>query len=431
MLETDSSLLPNSNSSRPGEKLRVICVGFADNSLDELERLLTTLGVEPAGRAVMNLRKINPATYIGAGKIEEIRNQMAANNCGAAILDVELSPNQLHNLEKAVGFPVLDRPGVIIEIFTRHARTKESKTQVGLARLQYLLPRLAHFWSHFERQRGGGGGGGGGAANRGMGETQIEVDRRMVKKRMSILRDRLDAIERERVVQRSGRKDILKVALVGYTNAGKSTLLNGLTESAVLAENKLFATLDASVRTLDPHSHPPVVAIDTVGFISRLPPSLVASFRSTLEELEEADLLVHVVDVSSPQAREELEVTEKVLDDLKVGDKPRITVLNKVDRLGEGVAARNLAKLVYPGAVLVSALNRDDVVKLRDQILDHFRKKMELWEVLIPYSESRLESQLYAYGSVELNRHMEKGTFYRLRMEEGWARKLELEKFRI
>jgi GTP-binding protein HflX len=199
----------------------------------------------------------------------------------------------------------------------------------------------------------------------------------------------------------------------------------------VLAENKLFATLDASVRTLDPHSHPPVVAIDTVGFISRLPPSLVASFRSTLEELEEADLLVHVVDVSSHQAREELEVTEKVLQELKVGDKPRITVLNKVDRLGDSVAARNRAKLVCPGAVTVSALNHDDVKRLRDLILDHFRKGLEVWEILVPYSESKLESQLYAHGSVELNRHMEKGTFYRLRIEEGWARKLELEKFRI
>ena len=314
MLESESSLLPN--ASRSDEKLRVISVGFGDDSLDELDRLLITLGVVPAGRVVVTSRKINPATYIGAGKIEEVKNSIAALNCDAVILDVELSPNQLRNLEKSMGKPTLDRPGVIIEIFTRHARTKESKTQVELARLQYLLPRLTHFWSHFERQRGGG------VTSRGMGEKQIEVDRRLVKRRMSVLRERLGAIERERQVQRSGRKDILKVALVGYTNAGKSTLLNGLTESNVLAENKLFATLDSSVRSLDPHSHPPVVAIDTVGFISRLPHSLVASFRSTLEELEQADLLVHIVDVSSPQAREELEVTEKVLQELNVGEKP-------------------------------------------------------------------------------------------------------------
>lgn len=403
-------------------------MGFDDISLDELERLLTTLGVEPVGRVIATSRKINPATYIGAGKIDEVKNAMATLNAEGAIMDVELSPNQLRNLEAALGFPTLDRPGVIIEIFTRHARTKESKTQVALARLQYLLPRLAHFWSHFERQRGSGGGGG---ANRGMGEKQVEVDRRLVKKRMALLQDRLQGIERERQVQRSGRKNVLKVALVGYTNAGKSTLLNGMTQSNVLAENKLFATLDASVRSLDPHSHPPVVAIDTVGFISRLPPSLVASFRSTLEELEEADLLVHVVDVSSPQAREELDVTEKILIELKVGDKPRITVLNKADRLGDTVAARNSAKVICPGALVVSALNGDDVARLRDMILEHFRKHMEVWEVLIPYALSKLEAQIYAYGSVEIHRHMEKGTFFKLRIEDSWAQKLELEKYRL
>lgn len=426
MLESESSLLPS--ASHPKDRLRVISVGFdehGEGSLDELERLLTTLGVAPAGRVMVSARRINPATYIGSGKAEEVKNALAALNAEAVIVDVELSPNQLRNLEKSIGKPVLDRPGVIIEIFTKHARTKESKTQVELARLQYLLPRLAHFWSHFERQRGGG------VTSRGMGEKQIEVDRRLVKRRMSVLRDRLEGIERERQVQRAGRRDVLKVALVGYTNAGKSTLLNGLTESTVLAENKLFATLDASVRSLDPFSHPPVVAIDTVGFISRLPHSLVASFRSTLEELEEADLLVHVVDVSSHQAREELEVTEQVLGDLKVGDKPRITVLNKIDQIGDSVAARNRARLVCPGAVTVSALSKDDVKRLRDLILDHFRKGLEVWEILVPYSESRLEAQLHAHGSIEVSRHMEKGTFFRLRIEEGWAKKLELARFRI
>lgn len=426
MLETESSLLPN--AAHPKDRLKVISVGFenhGEGSLDELERLLATLGVDPVGRIMSAVRRINPATYIGEGKANEIKAAIAALNAAAVIVDVELSPNQLRNLEKVIGKPVLDRPGVIIEIFTRHARTKESKTQVELARLTYLLPRLAHFWSHFERQGGGGVGG------RGMGETQIEVDRRLVKRRMSVLRDRLKEIERERTVQRSGRREVLKVALVGYTNAGKSTVLNGLTESKVLAENKLFATLDASVRSLDPNSHPPVVAIDTVGFISRLPPSLVASFRSTLEELEEADLLVHVVDASSLQAREELEVTEQVLNELKVGDKPRMTVLNKMDLVGDTPAARNRVRLIAPGAVTISALNPEDMRRLRDTVLEHFRKHMEVWEILVPYAESKLEAQLYAHGSVEVNRHMEKGTFYRLRMEEGWAKKLELARFRL
>jgi GTP-binding protein HflX len=220
------------------------------------------------------------------------------------------------------------------------------------------------------------------------------------------------------------------VALVGYTNAGKSTLLNALTHSNVLAENKLFATLDASVRTLDPNCHPPVVAIDTVGFIDRLPPSLVASFRSTLEELQEADLLVHVVDASSSQAREQLEVTEKVLKDLEVDQKPRVTVLNKCDQI-KSPADRNRVRLISPGSVNISALSKTDVTKLRDLILGHFHKKMALWEVLVPYNESKIEAMIHAHGSVEVHRHLEKGTFFRLRIEDEWAKKLGLEKFKL
>src|SRR6185437_12419575 len=232
MLETTETLLPTG-------KLKVLCVGpSADNepegapeaSLDELERLLTTLGVKTAAKICATTRRINPAIYIGRGKLDELKAKALELKTDAVVFDVELSPNQLRNLEKEFGKPVLDRPGVIIEIFSQHARTKEAKTQVALARLQYILPRLTHFWSHFERQRGGMPG------SRGMGEKQIEVDRRLVKDRISILKKRLAAIERERKVQRASRKDVLKVALVGYTNAGKSTLLNALTQSRVLAE---------------------------------------------------------------------------------------------------------------------------------------------------------------------------------------------------
>jgi GTP-binding protein HflX len=421
MLENTESLLPfiNQDNHPP-----VICVGFEDQSLDELSRLLTTLGVQPVSRIYVGSKRVNPATFIGKGKIEEIKGRIQELSAKAVILDVELSPNQLRNLEKELSLAILDRPGVIIEIFSRHARTKESKTQVALARLQYLLPRLSHFWSHFERQRGGAPG------SRGMGEKQIEVDRRLVKDRIAVLRSRLGAIERERAVQRAGRGDIYKVALVGYTNAGKSTLLNTLTQSSVHAEDKLFATLDASVRALDPHSHPPIVAIDTVGFISQLPPSLVASFRSTLEELQQADLLIHVVDGSHPQAREQLKVTEKVLEDLGVMDKPRITVLNKMDQAIAG-GERNQIRLIAPRALLISALNADDVARLRASIMDHFHQKMELWEILLPYDQSKMESQLYAHGTIEVKRHMEKGTFFRVRIDASWAKKLQLEKFKL
>lgn len=422
MLENTESLLPVLSEK---ERAKVLCIGFEEESLDELTRLLTTLGAVAVGKIQVGAhRRIHPATYIGQGKIDEAKVIIAEVGAQAVVLDVELSPNQLRNLEKEFNCPTVDRPGIIIEIFSRHARTKESKTQVALARLQYLLPRLAHFWTHFERQRGGSPG------SRGMGEKQIEVDRRLVKKRITLLRQRLKDIERERKVQRAGRKEVLKVALVGYTNAGKSTLLNSLTHSDVRAEDKLFATLDASIRLLDPNSHPPIVVIDTVGFIHKLPPALVASFRSTLEELEQADLLVHVVDGSHPQAREQIEVTEKILAELKVDEKPRLTVLNKMDRI-ETQAERNRTRVLAPGAVAVSALNAEDVARLRNTILGHFHRRLEVWEIMVPYSESKLESQLYVHGSVEVYRHLEKGTFYRLRIEKGWAEKLGLGRYRL
>lgn len=421
MLENTESLLPIfTTQKRPS----VICVGFEPNSLDELCQLLMTLDVNPVARILSSAKRIHPATYIGKGKIDEVKRVIEETQAQAVILDTELSPNQLRNLEKEMNLLIIDRPGIIIEIFSRHARTKESKTQVELARLQYLLPRLTHFWTHFERQRGGSTG------SRGMGEKQIEVDRRLVKKRITILRERLFSIEKERNVQRAGRKDLLKVALVGYTNAGKSTLLNALTQSQVRAENKLFATLDASVRTLDPHCHPPIVAIDTVGFISHLPPSLVASFRSTLEELSESNLLVHVVDASHPQAREQLAVTEKVLEELNLSDKPRITVLNKLDQISDR-SGRNRVRLISPGALAISALDVEDVKRLRQAILDYFHQRLELWEVVIPYHESKLESKLHDFGSIEVQRHLEKGTFYRIRIEKSIAKKLELERFRL
>lgn len=394
-----------------------------------MKRLLATLGARVGGEAVVDLRKIHPGTYLGAGKIEEIKAAIDTDGIDALIIDEELSPHQLKNLEDAVGGkPVIDRPGVILEIFSRHARTREAKTQVELARVQYLLPRLSHYWSHFERQRGGGGGGGG--ANRGMGEKQLEVDRRLLKKRITQLKMRLKEVGLEREIRRAGRKDVLQVALVGYTNAGKSTLLNAMTRSHVLSKDELFSTLDSCARALDPHVQPPVVAIDTVGFISRIPTSLIASFRSTLEELHEADLLLHVVDASSPLAREQMETTEEVLKELGLEEKPRMVVLNKIDILkGPGSSAQ--VRVLAPGAVRVSALRKEDAMMLRDAVLAHFRKKLELWEVLVPYTEPKLESILRAHGSVETSRYLEKGTFYRVRIDGAIARKHRLDQFRV
>lgn len=328
----------------------------------------------------------------------------------------------MQNIEKILGKPVLDRAGIILEIFSQHARTREAKVQVELAKLQYVLPRLAGLWNHFERQRGGGVG------NKGMGEKQIEVDRRLVKKRISVLRERLKEIEKERNVQRASRGNLLKVALVGYTNAGKSTLLNALTESTVLAEDKLFATLDATIRALNPDSHPPIVAIDTVGFIQRIPTSLIASFRSTLEEISEADLILHVVDASSPEAKLQYDTTCDVLKDLKCDEKEKIVVLNKADLLTTP-AAVNAARTVVPGALRLSALDRPAVIRLREQILNHFRTRMETWDLLVPYSEGKFQSQLQEYGSILQERYLEKGIFYQVKLDSTLALKLGVKRY--
>lgn len=403
-------------------------MGVEDESLNEMDRLLQTLGIQVVGKVNAPVRRINAGTYFGIGKLEEIKNQAEVEGGGTDvfIMDVELSPRQLQNVEKALGKPVLDRAGVILEIFSRHARTRESKTQVELAKLQYILPRLVRLWSHFERQRGGGGGGGGGA-NRGMGEKQIEVDRRLVKKRIGILKQHLLEIEKERRVQRGSRNNLMKVALVGYTNAGKSTLLNALTESKVLVEDKLFATLDATVRALNPDSHPPVVAIDTVGFIQNIPTSLIASFKSTLEEITEADLIVHVVDASSDHAREQYETTREVLKELKCEDKETMVVLNKMDLL-KGPGRINQSRAVIPGAYRLSALDQAAVRALRAKILDHFKAKMQVWDLVIPYTEGKLLSKIQQFGAVGQTRYLEKGIFLQVKLDESLAKKLGVQK---
>lgn len=422
MIEPTVSLFPATSDRGV---LRVATLGPEDDTLDEMDRLLTTLGVELTHRQCAPVRRVQAGTYYGLGKLEELKkNADDAGGVDLFVIDVELSPRQMQNVEKILGGPVLDRAGVILEIFSRHARTREAKTQVELARLQYVLPRLAHLWSHFERQRGGGVG------NKGMGEKQIEVDRRLVKRRIEILRDRLKSIEKERVVQRSSRDHLLKVALVGYTNAGKSTLLNALTQSDVLAEDKLFATLDATVRSLDPDSHPPVVAIDTVGFIQRIPTSLIASFKSTLEEIAEADLILHVVDASYPKAKEQMETTLEVLKELKCDGKETITVLNKIDLL-KTPGERNRAKVLSPGAVRLSAHQVEEVLALRTRILDHFKNKMSTIEVLIPYEEGKLHAQIREFASVTSTKPMERGVFYRLQIEPAMSERLHLSRFEL
>ena len=305
--------------------------------LDELEFLAETAGAVTVRRFTQRLDGPSSITYVGKGKLEEIRRfieaeEEAEREVGMVIFDDELSAKQLRNIEKELRVKILDRTSLILDIFAMRAQTANAKTQVELAQYRYMLPRLQRLWTHLERQGGGSGGGGGkgSVGLRGPGDTQHEMDRRIILPRMSLLKERLAEIDRQKTTQRKNRGRLIRVALVGYTNVGKSTLINLLAKTEVFAENKLFATLDTTVRKVI-ISNLPFLLADTVGFIRKLPTDLVESFKSTLDEVREADLLVHVVDVSHPDFAEQIEVVNKTLLDLGCSDKPQITVFNKMD----------------------------------------------------------------------------------------------------
>jgi GTP-binding protein HflX len=299
----------------------------AEESLRELERLARTAGVEPVATVTQTVRRITPATYIGTGKVLELKETVAAAGAGVVLIDESLSPAQQRNLTEQLNVKVLDRSQLILDIFASRARSLEGKLQVELAQLEYMLPRLTRAWTHLSRQAGGVG-------TRGPGETQLEVDRRRVRERIVRLRRRLDEVERTRELHRQERASVpyVTIALVGYTNAGKSTLMNALTHAGVLVEDKLFATLDPTVRRLDLPRGERALLVDTVGFIHRLPHQLIEAFKSTLEEVRRADLLVHVVDATSPEAEEQIQVVERVLDEIGAGETPTVLAWNKMDR---------------------------------------------------------------------------------------------------
>ncbi len=304
--------------------------------LDELEFLADTAGALTIKRFTQKLDGPNSVTYIGKGKLEEIREYIIQKEeeespVGMVIFDDELSAKQLRNIEQVLQVKILDRTSLILDIFAMRAQTANAKTQVELAQYRYMLPRLHRLWTHLERQGGGSGSGKGGSVGlRGPGETQLEMDRRIILNRMSLLKERLAEIDRQKTTQRKGRGRLIRVALVGYTNVGKSTLMNLLAKSEVFAENKLFATLDTTVRKVIIDNLPFLLS-DTVGFIRKLPTDLVESFKSTLDEVREADLLLHIVDISHPDFEEQIQVVEKTLADLKCGDKPTMIIFNKID----------------------------------------------------------------------------------------------------
>ncbi len=295
-----------------------------DEYLDELEFLVKTAGAKTVKRFKQNLENINPKSFVGPGKLKEISAFVDKNNSDLVVFDEELSPSQLRNISNEIKANVLDRTNLILDIFAARAKTAVAKKQVELAQYEYLLPRLTGMWTHLERQRGGIG-------MRGPGEKEIETDRRIVRDRISKLKEDLKKIDKQKSVQRKGRGKLVRVALVGYTNAGKSTLMNALSKSDVFAENKLFATLDTTVRKIA-IGNLPFLVTDTVGFIRKLPHNLVEAFKSTLDEVREADILLHIIDVSHYAFEEQIEVVKKTLYDIKAADKPVILVFNKIDK---------------------------------------------------------------------------------------------------
>jgi GTPase len=331
-----------------------------ERSLEELARLTDTAGARVLATVTQKRGTVHPATFIGKGKLEELRAQVEASDADMVIFDDDLSPAQMRNLEKALDCKVVDRSELILDIFARRARTRESRLQVELAQLEYTLPRLTGMWKHLERQAGGIG-------TRGPGETQLETDRRLVRERIARLKRELEAVERERETQRRRRRREFRAAIVGYTNAGKSTLFNALTRARVLVEDRLFATLDATTRQLVSPTRQVVLITDTVGFIRKLPHHLVASFHSTLVEAIEADLLLHVVDTSDPHFRRQIAAVDEVLEEILETPRPQTLVFNKIDRIEDSTVVEGL-RVEYPGAFAVSARTGEGLDALRDAL---------------------------------------------------------------
>ncbi len=383
--------------------------------MSELGTLARTAGAQVVGNMIQRLRHPDVATYIGKGRAQELSDLQRTVGFNLVIVDDELSPSQQRNLEKCVHARVLDRTALILDIFAQHAHTREGRLQVELAQLEYRLPRLAGVGVDLSRQAGGsrsaGPAGAGGAIGvRGPGETKLEMDRRRIRGRISELREEIEAVREQRKVHRQQRAARLMpvVAVVGYTNSGKSTLFNALTDADVLAENKLFATLDPTTRHITLPNNQEALLTDTVGFIQKLPTRLIAAFRATLEEVIEADLLVEVVDVVHENAIEQSETVSDVLQSLDALDKPRVTALNKIDLLEDQA---DIDTSLYPNAVLISALRRTGLDELRAKIAEVLANTMDMVQVIVPYEKSDLVELFHRRGHVHKEEHRAEGTF--------------------
>ena len=377
--------------------------------LDELELLAQTAGAEVVGRITQKISKINSATFIGKGKADQIIAQAEELEVKLIIFDDELSPGQIknyHNLSDKI--KVLDRSGLILDIFRKHARTKEATTQVDVAYLEYLLPRLTRQWTHLERQMGGIG------TRAGMGETQIEVDRRLIRTRITRLKKDLTKIEKERNTQSMRRQSEFRVSLVGYTNAGKSTLFKAITGTDVYIKDQLFATLDTTIRKLDLDSSHEILLSDTVGFIRKLPHNLVASFKSTLKEVLEADLILMVLDISSPQIKEHVNTIVDVLKEMGANEIPIIQVLNKVDLISDGTMIEKLQRS-FPGSITISAQNHLRLSDIKRRVIKMMDSNYKTVDLEFSYDDGKIISQVQQGVEVLEREYEEKSVRLKIR----------------
>ena len=385
--------------------------------LDELKGLAVTAEYDPVAELTQRLNEINPKTFIGRGKVEELKHAVIHHSPEVVIFDEELSPRQNRELEKILKCRVIDRPWLILEIFSHHARTREAKTQVELARLKYALPRLTKMWGHLSRQRGGIG-------MKDVGETQIQLDQRMIRNEIHKLEKKLNQIDREKKTQRKSRQGTFKVALVGYTNVGKSSLMNKLTGANTLVENKLFATLDPTVRKIKKNFPYPVLLSDTVGLINKLPHDLVASFKSTLDEVRDADLLIHVVDISHPEYKDQLQTTDDLLIQMGMDEIEVILVFNKIDSI-EDIEILENAHEKFPSAVSISCKKNEGIDVLRQKIIIQYKKRLSPYLMELEHSQAGLISQIRKFALIVKEDYKEDRICLSLRLPPGGKAKLK------
>ncbi len=388
---------PPSRAILVGVKLRDVQMHETEESLQELRQLTETAGIEVVCETIQARNVPNPTYFVGEGKVDELKEIVSELEADAIIFDEELSPAQTRNIEGILDIATVDRTGLILQVFAQRALTNEARLQVALAQLEYALPRLTRMWTHLSRIATSGGSGSG--ALRGPGETQLEMDRRWVRRQIAQLKKALAKVEKRRKVQRQNRSEKTKVSLVGYTNAGKSTLFNVLTGENVLAEDKLFATLDSTTRKVSLPKNQNILLSDTVGFIKKLPHQLVAAFKATLEEITEANLLLHIVDISHPEAEAQIDAVDKVLTELDADDIPMVMVFNKIDQL-DSEEQMHILRTRYPEAVPISAQRGDGISDLMNLLADRFASHGATVYLSIPYTEGKTLDLLYKHGTV-------------------------------